>query len=236
MAGGPDVERHAAAAACDGEGTRVRGYIALYRAGSGCLGIKATDRPSQLSTFPVPSPAAWRGRGTAIHPGQPSRFPTLFELGERTPLVAEAGLFSILIEGFSCARPAAASGAGPFSVSVGTRSLTRREVAPSVRKPPREDWRRCVEAIPKSTFQSAQDAPRCGGPRATAELRSAASARRRPAGDRTARVAPAATRWRRLPRRCTVSGTAACGRGDSRAGTSRRWSRSGSVRACRTGR
>ena len=35
MAGGPDVERHAAAAACDGKGIRVNGQYRTEGAGSG---------------------------------------------------------------------------------------------------------------------------------------------------------------------------------------------------------
>ena len=113
--------------------------------------------------------------------------------------------------------------------------MTRRFGAPSVRTPARGDWRRCVEAIPKSLFQSAQEAHRSEGSRAPAELGPAATAGRRPAGI-VRHASRAATPWRRRRRPCTVSGIAACGRGDSRAGTSRRWSRSGDVRACRTGR
>ena len=63
-AGGPDVGRHAAAAACDGEGIRVDGQ---YRtcAGSGCLGSKATGRPLELSSFRTcPRPQS-RPRGAA---------------------------------------------------------------------------------------------------------------------------------------------------------------------------
>ena len=63
-AGGPDVGRHAAAAACDGEGIRVDGQHRTC-AGSGCLDSKATDRPLELSSLNDPSPAvvAAAGRG-----------------------------------------------------------------------------------------------------------------------------------------------------------------------------
>ena len=61
-AGGPDVGRHAAAAACDGEGIRVDGQHRTC-AGSGCLDSKATGRPLELSSLNDPSPAAVAAAG-----------------------------------------------------------------------------------------------------------------------------------------------------------------------------
>ena len=123
------------------------------------------------------SPVARRDRGTRPS-GHPRRFPTLFELRAIIPLVAAAGLFSILVTRFPGFGTAAGRG-GEFSVSLGTRSLTRRVVAPCVRTQPRGECRRCAEASPEITSERGA---RRGGPRAPAELRPAASAGRGPAG------------------------------------------------------
>ena len=59
---------HAAAAACDGKGTRVEGLIPQFVAGSERPAWRGTDRPSQLSSLTTLSPAAWRGRGARRSP------------------------------------------------------------------------------------------------------------------------------------------------------------------------
>ena len=62
MAGGPDVERHAAAAACDGKGIRVNGAIPHHGAGSGHPdGYRVAQQNS-----PPPLPAAVAAAGRAF--------------------------------------------------------------------------------------------------------------------------------------------------------------------------
>ena len=94
-AGGPDVGRHAAAAACDGEGIRVDGQ---YRtcAGSGCLGSKATGRPLELNFFQDVSPAAVAaaGRGRRGHAAPISNPTTTCASASAT---TAAGAFSALL-------------------------------------------------------------------------------------------------------------------------------------------
>ncbi len=81
-AGGPDVGRHAAAAACDGEGIRVDGQ---YRtcAGSGCLESKATGRPLELSSLIDLSPAAVAAAGRGRRYALAQAAETLHRLGYR---------------------------------------------------------------------------------------------------------------------------------------------------------
>ena len=186
--GGVSIDGHGAAARNDAPaGQRAwrrqrpsRG--ATYRAGRGEVPVvpdesgDARRRWRRMAGGPdVERHAAAAGREPY---GHPRRLPTLFELGQCTPLVAAVGLFSILVN--RC--PGSRRKASTFSNPVGALSLTRRFAAPSVQTPSRGDCRRCVEAIPKRTLRSAQEAQRCGGPREATELRSAASAGRRPAG------------------------------------------------------
>ena len=69
MAGGPDVERHAAAAACDGKGIRVNRAIPHYGAGSGYPG-GYPGRPAKLNTT---APGRSRGRGARLLPPEANR-------------------------------------------------------------------------------------------------------------------------------------------------------------------
>ena len=73
-AGGTGAVRHAAAAACDGKGTRVKGLTSQSVAESEPPARQGADCPSQLSSS-TGSPAAWHGRGAVVPPAPCAPFP-----------------------------------------------------------------------------------------------------------------------------------------------------------------
>ena len=90
MAGGPDVERHAAAAACDGEGTRVRGHAA-HCAGSACLGSQGCGSPITTEHVSGSVPGRLARPRDASHPATRAEFPLFSNFGQ-APAVRGGGV------------------------------------------------------------------------------------------------------------------------------------------------